>query len=333
MQGSTVARATLHNEDEIKKKDIRIGDTVIIRKAGMVIPEVVEVVKSKRPAGCKGVRSCLRSVGGKCPVCGGLIARDPKFVAWRCQNIAGCPAQSVRRVQFMAQRNALDIEGIGSVVAEKLIESGLIKEWLDLFEVTVGQLGELNLGTKEEPRTFGEKNATKVCDAVKRARSFPLARWLLALGIANVGETTAYQLAALHLNLDDLAESHILKDVLNLGAVVKEVDKVNPDATGEGNRPPIRQARLEKEKEAEKIRILLREELPPEEIKLIKARCIKLKSEIDGLKMAESGERDMRIHQHEKLNAEIETARGSTPLSAEVPCSQHASPNRRPRDH
>ena len=139
VQGSTVARATLHNEDEIRKKDIRIGDTVIIRKAGMVIPEVVEVVKSKRPADAKEF-DLAGSLGGKCPVCGSVIVRDPKFVAWRCQNIAGCPAQSVRRVQFMAQRNALDIEGIGSVVAEKLIESGLIKEWLDVFELKAGQL-------------------------------------------------------------------------------------------------------------------------------------------------------------------------------------------------
>ncbi len=227
VQGSTVSRATLHNEDEIKKKDIRIGDTVIIRKAGMVIPEVVEVVKSKRPADAKEF-DLSGSVGGKCPVCGGLIARDPKFVAWRCQNIAGCPAQSVRRVQFMAQRNALDIEGIGSVVSEKLIESGLIKEWLDLFELNLGQLGELNLGTKEEPRIFGGKNATRVCDAVKRARSFSLARWLLALGIEEAGETISYEVARVHRDLQHVASSPLLKGIARLGILYDELAAVSP---------------------------------------------------------------------------------------------------------
>ena len=229
VQGSTVSRATLHNEDEIKRKDIRIGDTVIIRKAGMVIPEVVEAVKSKRPADAKEF-DLFASVGGKCPECGGLIARDPEFVAWRCQNIAGCPAQSVRRVLFMAQRNALDIEGIGSVVAEKLIESGLIKEWLDLFEVTVEKLGELNLGTKDEPRTFGEKNATKVCDAVQRARSLSLARWLLALGIEEAGETMTYEVAKFHKDLEDVAASRSLEGVVRLGALYDELSAVSPYA-------------------------------------------------------------------------------------------------------
>ena len=227
VQGSTVSRATLHNEDEIKKKDIRIGDTVIIRKAGMVIPEVVEVVKSKRPAAAKEF-DLPGSIGGKCPVCGGLIARDPKFVAWRCQNVAGCPAQSVRRVEFMAQRNALDIEGIGSVVAEKLIESGLIKDWLDLFEITAGQLAVLNLGTKEAPRTFGEKNATKVCEAVKRAKSLPLARWLLALGIEDAGETIAREVAKFHDDLEQVAASASLDGIARLGALYDESAAVSP---------------------------------------------------------------------------------------------------------
>jgi DNA ligase (NAD+) len=227
VQGSTVARATLHNEDEIRRKDIRIGDTVIIRKAGMVIPEVVEVVKSKRPEDSKEF-DFAGSIGGKCPVCGGLIVRDPDFVAWRCQNVAGCPAQSVRRVQFMAQRKALDIEGIGSVVAEKLIESGLIKEWLDLFEVTVEQLGALNLGTKEEPRTFGEKNAKKVCDAVQRARSLSLARWLLALGIEEAGETITYEVAKFHKDLEEVAASPSLDGMARLGALYDDLAAVSP---------------------------------------------------------------------------------------------------------
>ncbi len=227
VQGSTVSRATLHNEDEIRKKDIRIGDTVIIRKAGMVIPEVVEVVKSKRPGGTKEF-NLSESIGGKCPVCGSFIARDPDFAAWRCQNIAGCPAQSVRRVQFMAQRNALDIEGIGTVVAEKLIESGLIKEWLDLFDVTVRQLGELNLGTNEERRLFGEKNATRVCDALGRAKSFSLARWLLAIGIEAAGETISYEVAKFHRDLEHVANSEALARIAQLGRLYDELAVVSP---------------------------------------------------------------------------------------------------------
>jgi DNA ligase (NAD+) len=138
VQGSTVSRATLHNEDEIRKKDIRIGDTVIIRKAGMVIPEVVEVVKSKRPADAKEF-DLSASLGGKCPVCGSSIARDPKFVAWRCENIH-CPAQATRRLEFFTARGALDIESIGGTVADKLVERNLAREPLDLFKLTVEAL-------------------------------------------------------------------------------------------------------------------------------------------------------------------------------------------------
>jgi DNA ligase (NAD+) len=110
VSGSTVSRATLHNEDEIKRKDIRIGDTVVIEKAGEVIPAVVEVVKSKRPKNAKPF-DFLKHIHGKCPVCGGEVGRDPQFVAWRCENIR-CPAQTTRRVEFFAARGALDIESV-----------------------------------------------------------------------------------------------------------------------------------------------------------------------------------------------------------------------------
>ncbi len=143
VQGSTISRATLHNEDEIRRKDIRIGDTVVIRKAGMVIPEIFEVVKTKRPPGAKEF-DLFKHVGGKCPACGGTIAKEKlksgrrvradqtevrsqlaspienEEVAWRCQNIAGCPAQLTRRVEYFAQRKALDLESLGGIVAEKL---------------------------------------------------------------------------------------------------------------------------------------------------------------------------------------------------------------------
>ena len=257
VQGSTVARATLHNEDEIRRKDIRIGDTVVVRKAGMVIPEIFEVVKTKRPPGAKEF-DLFKHVGGKCPACGGTIAKEKisdrvpaqaqssaparsfpfwagmeasfrhEEVAWRCQNIAGCPAQLTRRVEYFAQRKALDIESLGGIVAEKLLERGLIKEPLDLFDLKLEQLGKLNLGTDDEPRTFGEKNATKILDALQRAKTAPLSRWIHALAIADVGEATAKQLAATHESLDALADSEVLRDIRDLGAKENERAEISP---------------------------------------------------------------------------------------------------------
>ena len=212
VSGSTVGRATLHNEDEIKRKDIRIGDTVVIEKAGEVIPAVVEVVKSKRPRDAKPFDFAAH-VNGKCPVCGSPIQRDPQFVAWRCENLQ-CPAQTTRRVEFFAARGALDIESVGGIVADKLVERGLVCEALDLFELKVDQLGKLNLGTEEAPRVFGEKNATKAKKAIERARTLPLSRWLYALAIPDVGKTTATQLAKFHKDIEDVAHSQFLRDVL-----------------------------------------------------------------------------------------------------------------------
>ena len=213
VSGSTVGRATLHNEDEIKRKDIRIGDTVVIEKAGEVIPAVIEVVKSKRPRGAAPF-NFSKHVHGKCPVCGEPIRRDPQFVAWRCENLH-CPAQTTRRVEFFAARGALDIEAVGGIVADKLVERGLVREPLDLFELKVEQLAKLNLGTEEAPRVFGEKNATKAIHAIDRARTLPLSRWLFALAIPDVGKTTATQLARFHDDIEDVAHSQLLRDVLN----------------------------------------------------------------------------------------------------------------------
>jgi DNA ligase (NAD+) len=233
VQGSTVSRATLHNEDEIRRKDIRIGDTVVVRKAGMVIPEIFEVVKTKRPPGAKEF-DLFKHVGGECPACGGPIAKEKMSggetdeVAWRCQNIAGCPAQLTRRVEYFAQRKALDLESLGGIVAEKLVERGLVKEPLDLFDLKLEVLGKLNLGTDDEPRTFGEKNATKILDALQRAKTAPLSRWIHALAIADVGEATAKQLAATHESLDALAKSEVLRDIRDLGANESERAEISP---------------------------------------------------------------------------------------------------------
>jgi DNA ligase (NAD+) len=215
VQGSTLSRATLHNADEIRLKDIRIGDTVLVRKAGMVIPEVVEVCRDKRKPGTEPF-NFIAHLQNKCPACGGVIikqkvsAGNKEEAAWRCDNIAGCPAQRARSIAFFTQRSALDITGVGGVVAEKLAESGLVKDAVDLFDLESGQLASLNLGTKEAPRLFGEKNATKVREALDRSRSLPLSRWLHALGIPDVGEKIAYELSRLHRDFGDLAGSDLL---------------------------------------------------------------------------------------------------------------------------
>src|SRR5262245_34341645 len=212
VSGSTVGRATLHNEAEIKRKDIRIGDTVVIEKAGEVIPAVVEVVKSKRPRDATPF-DFAKHIHGKCPVCGSAIRRDPQFVAWRCENLQ-CPAQTTRRVEFLAARSALDIESIGGIVADKLVERGLVREPLDLFELKTEQLAKLNLGTEEAPRVFGEKNATKAINAIERAQTLPTSRWIFALAIPDVGKTTATQLARFHETIEDVSNSQLLRDVV-----------------------------------------------------------------------------------------------------------------------
>ncbi|PYK66597.1 MAG: DNA ligase (NAD(+)) LigA [Verrucomicrobia bacterium] len=229
VSGSTVSRATLHNEDEIKRKDIRIGDTVVIEKAGEVIPAVVEVVQSKRPRNAKPF-DFFQHIHGKCPICGGEVRRDPQFVAWRCENIL-CPAQTTRRVEFFAARSALDIESIGGIVADKLVERGLVHEPLDLFELKVEQLAKLNLGTDDAPRVFGEKNASKAIQAIERAKTAPLSRWLYALAIPDVGKTTATDLARFHESIDDVASSQLLRDVVRYHE--KKSDKFRDGGTKE----------------------------------------------------------------------------------------------------
>ncbi|HEV2437223.1 MAG TPA: NAD-dependent DNA ligase LigA [Verrucomicrobiae bacterium] len=295
VQGSTISRATLHNEDEIRRKDIRIGDTVVIRKAGMVIPEIFEVVKTKRPPGAKEF-DLFKHVGGQCPACGGPIAKekvsagDAEEVAWRCQNIAGCPAQQTRRVEYFAHRKALDIESLGGIVAEKLVERGLVKEPLDLFNLKLEQLAKLNLGTDDEPRVFGEKNAKKVLEALERAKTAPLSRWILALGVPSVGETTAFQIAQIHEDLLEVSHSEILKQCLLLYEKVEEAKFLSPDSMI--NMGPIRKERITKEK------------ILDSEMDVVKRQ--QLKTEIERLSALEKEEWRHRIEQQTKINDEIE---------------------------
>jgi DNA ligase (NAD+) len=208
VSGTTVGRATLHNQDEIDRKDVRVGDAVLIEKAGEIIPAVVRVLLEKRPEGTRPFR-IVEAVGGKCPSCEGEIVRPEGFVAWKCLN-PGCPARSTNRLKQFVSRKALDIEGVGTIVAESLVARGQAETVLDLFTLDPVALATLNLGTDSEPRLLGEKNAAKILEAVERARRAPLHRWLFGLGIPQVGESAARELARLHRDFAELAASPIL---------------------------------------------------------------------------------------------------------------------------
>lgn len=228
LSGTTVSRATLHNQDEIERKDIRIGDTVLMEKSGEIIPAVVHVVVSKRPANTQPYH-LHEAVGGVCPSCGAPIAREDGQVAWRCTNFT-CPAQAAMRTTYFCRREALDIENLGGTVAEALVSRHIISSPLDLFSLTVDQLGALNLGTDDEPRRFGEKNATKALAALQKARALPLERWLTAFGIPTIGSVTARTVAKYHQNLQELAEGNFLQTLIRLEDGIEHYNTLNPKA-------------------------------------------------------------------------------------------------------
>ena len=210
ISGSTVSRATLHNQDEITKKGIYIGATVLIEKAGEIIPAIVKVID---PDTAIPPFSLYDFVAGKCPSCQAPITQEEGFVAWRCTNFE-CPAQAVTAISHFAARKALDIEGLGETVAEALVRHGHAKSPLDLFSLTEETLANLNLGTVEAPRRFGEKNAAKILTALEAARSKPLNKWLFAMGIRQLGESAAKEMSRLHQNLTDVPNSEILTELL-----------------------------------------------------------------------------------------------------------------------
>ena len=209
ISGSTVSRATLHNQDEIDRKDIRLGATVLVEKAGEIIPAIVKVIH--HPVGALPF-SLYDSVSGKCPSCGGSISQEEGFVAWRCTNFE-CPAQAVTAIKHFSSRKALDLDGLGEIVAEALVRHGHCRTPLDLFRLDLETLANLNLGSAESPRRFGEKNATKVLAALEAAKSKPLHRWLFAMGIRQLGESAAKELSRLHYTLSELPGSAILAEL------------------------------------------------------------------------------------------------------------------------
>jgi len=179
--GSTVSRATLHNMDEIEKKDIRIGDTVVIRKAGDVIPEVVKSLKELRTG--KEKKFHMPKV---CPHCGGSIVRKENEVAYRCLS-KDCFAIRFRQLEHFVSKKAFDIDGLGPKILEKLLNEGLIKDGADIFTLKVGDLEPLE--------RFAEKSAQNIVESVEKSKDITLARFIYALGIRNVGEETAHDIA------------------------------------------------------------------------------------------------------------------------------------------
>ncbi len=188
--GVTVSRSTLHNWDEIERKDIRVGDTVVVERAGDVIPHVVMVIKEKRTG-----RERPPAVPDKCPVCGARVVREEGEVAFRCVGI-NCPAQVQERIRHFASRAAMDIEGLGEKNVELLYSRGLIRHFVDIYRLKKEDLLEL-------PR-FAEKSAQNLIDAVQRSKKTTLARFLYALGILHVGEYAAKLLARHFRGLEDL---------------------------------------------------------------------------------------------------------------------------------
>ena len=225
VSGTTVSRATLHNQDEIDRKDVRIGDTVIIEKAGEIIPAVVKVVLEKRPAESHPY-VLFDDVSGKCPSCGEDVVRPEGFVALKCVNPV-CPAQSANQIKQLVSRKALDIDGVGTIVAEKLVERGVVSTVPDMFTLDEQALGILNLGTDEEPRVLGPKNAAKIVETAERAKAAPLHRWLYGLGIPQVGESASRELARLHRNFKELRESKILPVLVEMKTGDRKED--NPE--------------------------------------------------------------------------------------------------------
>ncbi len=207
--GVIVSRATLHNQDEVERKDVRVGDTVIVRRAGDVIPEVVGVIPEKRPAD-----TAPWQMPTACPVCGSEVLRLENEAAHRCMGGLYCAAQRMGAILHFASRHALDIDGLGEKLVQQLVDRELVRTVADLYSLTREQLVALE--------RMGEKSADNLLAAFDRSRNTTLPRFLYALGISQVGEVTAAQLAAHFGDLAPLmaADEEALQQVPDVGPVV-----------------------------------------------------------------------------------------------------------------
>ncbi|MDO5042708.1 MAG: NAD-dependent DNA ligase LigA [Slackia sp.] len=217
--GSTVAHATLHNLDEVHRKDVRVGDTVIVRKAGDVIPEVLGPVLSLRPEGV-----LAWEMPATCPSCGSPIVREEGEAAFRCVSM-DCPAQALERLLHWASRGAMDIDGMGEEIVARLVESERVRDVADYYSLTEYELATLETGriNKEgEPIHLGSTIAAKLVAAIEASKARPLARVLFGLGIRHVGKTTGEQLAAAFPSMERLmaASEEELAEVDGVGGVI-----------------------------------------------------------------------------------------------------------------
>ena len=212
--GTTVSNATLHNEDETRRKDVRIGDTVIVRRAGDVIPEVVGVVLEKRPAELGEPFDLFKRLNGVCPICASAIAREEGEVDWRCTGGLFCPAQRKQAILHFAGRRAMDVEGLGDKLVDQLVDAGLIRTLPELYTLGLAKLCVLD--------RMGEKSAQNLLVGLQQSKQTTLARFLYALGIRHVGETTAKDLARHFGSLDRVLTATVeqLLQVNDVGPVV-----------------------------------------------------------------------------------------------------------------
>jgi DNA ligase (NAD+) len=210
LAGTTVTNATLHNQDFITERDIRIGDTVLIRKAGEIIPEILEVDFSKRPENAAPYR-----LPTTCPVCGAKTERDDDGAFMRCTGIE-CPAQLVRNIAHFTSRDAMDIEGLGSAIVEQLVEAGLIKSPADIYYLSLEDVSSL--------WKSGKTAAKKLLAAIEHSKQQDLSRLIYALGIRQVGAKTGKVLASHFGSMDALASASIeeLTQVSDVGGVTAE---------------------------------------------------------------------------------------------------------------
>ena len=207
----TVTNATLHNEDEVRRKDVHVGDTVIVRRAGDVIPEVVRVLPEKRP-----ILAPEFIMPGACPVCGSQVVRAQDEAVARCSGGLFCPAQRKQALVHFASRRAMDIEGLGDKLVEQLVDSAIVRTPADLY--TMGLLALVNL------ERMAEKSASNLLAAIEKSKQTTLARFIYALGIRNVGETTAKDLARHFGSLDRVlaADAETLMQVADVGPIVTQ---------------------------------------------------------------------------------------------------------------
>ena len=212
--GTTVSNATLHNEDEARRKDVRVGDTVVVRRAGDVIPEVVGVVAGPEGADRGEAFDLYRQLNGRCPVCGSDIVREEGEVDWRCSGGLFCAAQRKQAILHFAGRRALDIEGLGDKLVEQLLAGGMVDTLADIYRLDRARLAALD--------RYGEKSADNLLAAIDKSKRTTLARFIYALGIRQVGETTAKDLAQHFGRLDALqgASEEQLLSVSDVGPVV-----------------------------------------------------------------------------------------------------------------